>query len=89
VRGAAVQWLLLGGLLCLSVVLCFSATKLIQLDARIAALFERDPLMQTIKQEVTRPSGAKVIVETVRKEGEGIVAWIARHDAVVDALTAN
>ena len=80
------SWLLLGGMLCLLVVVCFAADKVMKLDASIATLFTQERQMQTITQEVTRPSGAKVTVSTVRLDNETLAAWIKRHDDAVYLL---
>lgn len=87
----AVAFLMLGGLLCIVVVLCYAADKLSRLDARMAMILtdrRPDPAMQTITQVVTRANGTTVTVTTTRKEGESLTDWIGRHDAAVAALEA-
>lgn len=87
----AVAFLMLGGLLCIVVVLCYAADKLSGLDARIAMILnDNQPkiAMQTITQVVTRANGTTVTLTTTRKEGEALADWIARHDAAVAALEA-
>jgi hypothetical protein len=82
--------LTLGALGVLSIVVCLTFSAITKLDAGLAAAVIRnqnkDKDMQTITEEVTRPSGRKVIVATTRNEGESLKDWIARHDAAVAGL---
>jgi hypothetical protein len=83
------QWLQLGGLICLAIVLCFAADKLAGLDSKLATiLLHETSTMQTITQEVTRADGSKVTISTVRLAGEAVGTWIKRHDEAIAALQA-
>lgn len=82
---------MLGGLLCIVVVLCYAADKLSGLDARMAMILHGNQPrndMQTLTQVVTRANGTTVTLTTTRKENESLADWIARHDAAVAALEA-
>lgn len=82
---------MLGGLLCIVVVLCYAADKLSGLNARMAMILSGNQPrtdMQTLTQVVTRANGTTVTVTTTRKENESLADWIARHDAAVAALEA-
>lgn len=79
----------LGGLVCVSVLLAMMASRVLDLDGKLARVIEHSTLkehMQTLSEVVTTSTGRKVTVTTQRYDGESIDAFVARHLLAVNAV---
>lgn len=89
-RERHLSFLMLGGLIVLSVVATFAAHTLAGLDGSIAQMatrrLQQEDEMQTLEEIVQTQSGRTVTVRTTRQEGETPDAFVARHDAAVQAV---
>lgn len=85
--------LTLGGLVTLTVAGIFVGSKVIELDrnvaAALAAALHPPAAMQTLFENVTRPSGRVTTVTTTRGADETLDEFIARHDAAVAKMQAT
>ena len=74
----------------MAVVGIFAANQLTHLEANIAALIReaanRKENMETLKEEVTRPSGRVTTATATRHEDESLAQFRARFDALVELL---
>ena len=84
----------LGGLVVVAVVLATSTASVTRLDHRISQLIAsraRIPFatMQTISEDVKRPSGRVTTITTTQATGETPDELLARHDALVALAAAS
>jgi hypothetical protein len=80
----------LGCIGCLAVVGIFAANQLTHLEANLAALIReaanRKENMETLKEEVTRPSGRVTTATATKQDDETQAQFVARFDALVELL---
>lgn len=83
--------LTLGALAVLSVVVVFTATRIVGLDGRITeALSAKELAMQTLTTTVTQTStGDLITVVTPRIDGESDATHVARHKSLCAAAKAG
>jgi len=79
--------LILGGLVILFCLLSFTTWKLIVVGSRLDLSIESMEVgarMQSIAENVQRPSGTVVVITTTRLDGESVEDWGQRHQEAVD-----
>ena len=87
------EWVTLGGLGCLSILVALAASQVTSLSSKLTTLIELNPprtsKMQTLKSNVTRPNGDVTEIITERGAGESEKDWFTRHDSAVAYAKAN